>query len=92
MRAILRPLFAQKSTTDWLAILADNGVPCGPINTIEQICESEQIAAREMMVEVGGIKVPGNPMKFLRQHYANQYPRVPEIGEQTAAVKQEFSH
>jgi crotonobetainyl-CoA:carnitine CoA-transferase CaiB-like acyl-CoA transferase len=64
MRTILRPIFAQKATEAWLAILREVGVPSGPIHTIEQICSSEQIAAPEMLVDVGGVKVSGCPMKF----------------------------
>jgi CoA:oxalate CoA-transferase len=90
MRAVLRPLFATKTTTDWLDILERGGVPSGPINSIEQICKSEQICAREMLVTVGEVHVPGNPMKFSSVRHRQHYPTVAEIGQHTEAVKREF--
>lgn len=90
MSAIIRPVFATKTTAMWLDILEKAGVPSGPIHTIEQISRSEQIFARDMLVEVGDVKVAGNPMKFKKQPARLKYPAVPEIGEHTMAVKHEF--
>ncbi|HGY2281773.1 TPA: CoA transferase [Citrobacter braakii] len=90
MREILHPLFIQRTSAEWLDILQVGGIPSGPINTMEQICHSAQIKERNMLVTVGNIKVAGNPMKFLKQSYASHYAPVPEAGEHTAAVKQEF--
>ncbi|EBZ4664294.1 CoA transferase [Salmonella enterica subsp. enterica serovar Bovismorbificans] len=91
MRAILRPIFTQKTSAEWLDILQAGGVPSGPINTMAQVCHSEQIKERNMLVTVGDIKVAGNPMKFLKQSDISCYPPVPTVGAHTVAVKQEFN-
>ena len=49
--------------------LAKAGVPCGPINNIEQAIAHPQVAARNMLVEVpdgsgGTLKLAGNPLKM----------------------------
>lgn len=92
MRAILWPLFKQKSTREWLEILEKAGVPAGSINTMSDICNSEQIKQRHMLVDVGGIKVAGNPMKFAEQPDQLSYPPVASIGQNTEAVKKEFGN
>src|SRR5437762_1755667 len=54
-KGVLLPLlearFAELTTADWLARLRGR-VPCAPVNTIAQALADEQIAARDMIVEV----------------------------------------
>ncbi|MFB9839810.1 CaiB/BaiF CoA transferase family protein [Actinoallomurus acaciae] len=49
--------------------LAEAGVPCGKVAQIPEVVESEQIAAREMMLDVehpelGPLRLPGIPIKM----------------------------
>lgn len=69
----LRPLIAEKirtkTTAEWQDIFDANGVPNGPINSIDKVMEDEQVKAREMIVEVehpvaGKLKMPGVPVKL----------------------------
>lgn len=58
-----------KSVGEWLAILQHAGVPCGPINNIEQVVNDEQITARNMIIHSRGnneadLRMTGNPIKF----------------------------
>ncbi len=57
------------STAHWIAVLSKAGLPCGPINNIEQALAHPQVAARNMLVEVpdgsgGTLKLAGNPLKM----------------------------
>jgi CoA:oxalate CoA-transferase len=60
----------QGDTTDhWIALLEKAGLPCGPVNNVEQALAHPQTEARNMLVEVddpvtGPLKLAGNPMKF----------------------------
>ncbi|HEY4470667.1 MAG TPA: CoA transferase [Stellaceae bacterium] len=60
----------QGGTTDhWIALLEKAGIPCGPVNNVEQALAHPQTEARNMLVEVddlvtGPLKLAGNPMKF----------------------------
>lgn len=62
-------ILSGKTTKEWLEILIEHSVPCGPINSIEDVVTDPHILAREMIVEVehkklGKIKAPGVPIKF----------------------------
>ncbi len=53
-REVLIPLMQDvtrtRSTADWIALLEDKAVPCGPINTIAQAFDDEQVKARGLAV------------------------------------------
>ncbi|WP_426110701.1 CaiB/BaiF CoA transferase family protein [Massilia sp. PWRC2] len=72
-RATLVPLLAamvaQYGRDDWIARLEAVGVPCGPINDIDDVFENEQVRARGIAVELphptaGKVKLVRNPMKL----------------------------
>lgn len=48
----LEQTFVERTTSEWMAVLNDAGVPCGPIYDVGQVWEDEQIAAREMRVDL----------------------------------------
>ncbi|RYY99741.1 MAG: CoA transferase, partial [Comamonadaceae bacterium] len=39
-----------RSTAEWIALLEDKAVPCGPINDIAQAFDDEQVRARGLAV------------------------------------------
>lgn len=56
-------------SNDLLAMLNNNGIPCGPINSIEEVFEYPQVRHLGMLQEVchqveGKMKVIGLPVKF----------------------------
>jgi crotonobetainyl-CoA:carnitine CoA-transferase CaiB-like acyl-CoA transferase len=55
-RAVLVPLLAavmrERPRADWLAALEAAGVPCGPINTLNQVFADPQVLARGMVESV----------------------------------------
>jgi crotonobetainyl-CoA:carnitine CoA-transferase CaiB-like acyl-CoA transferase len=69
----LAVLIGQKLQThtsdEWEEILNDNGIPCGPIYTMEQSLEHPQVKHREMVVEMphptlGNVRLLGLPVKL----------------------------
>ncbi|WP_353152818.1 CaiB/BaiF CoA-transferase family protein [Pollutimonas bauzanensis] len=46
--AELEAIMKTRTRDDWIAALQNVGVPCGPINTIEQVFENPQVKAREI--------------------------------------------
>ncbi|MCZ2407386.1 MAG: CoA transferase [Burkholderiales bacterium] len=55
-RAVLIPAMEQvtrtRTTADWIALLEDKAVPCGPINTIAQAFDDPQVRARGLRVDL----------------------------------------
>ena len=63
--------FRTKTSDYILSVLQNSGVPCGPINTVEDALNSQQAIARGAVVNVaspdassGTIPLLGNPLKF----------------------------
>lgn len=66
---IIGNIICAKKTNDWLNILNEAGIPCGPIYNMDQVFSDPQVLHREMVKEidhptVGKIKVTGIPIKF----------------------------
>lgn len=68
---ILDEVILKKKKEEWVKLCRDNGIPCGPINTIDKVFNDPQVLDRDMVLEVdhptaGKIKLAGIPMKFSR--------------------------
>jgi len=59
----------------WLSKLEEAGIPCGPIQNVAEVVEGAQANARNMIVEAGGIRMAGNPVKF--SNHADEPTRTP---------------
>jgi len=58
-----------RTTAEWLTKLESVNVPCGPINTIEQVFQDPQLLARDMLhseehLIAGEVKLVATPIKF----------------------------
>ena len=89
---ILRQITIKRSTSDWITALETAGVPAGPINGLDRVFESAQVAARQMRIRLphesagsGHVDLIGNPLKLSETpvHYAKPPPR---LGEDTDHV------
>ena len=67
--ALISPTLARRTTAAWIAILEAAQVPCGPINSIDQVFADPHVIARGMrhdMVRSDGVTLPlvANPIKM----------------------------
>jgi CoA:oxalate CoA-transferase len=74
---------------EWLTILGKAGVPCGPVSSIAEALSSEQAQARGLVMEVGGMPMPSNPI------HLSGYPQVlpepaPALDQHGEALRREF--
>jgi formyl-CoA transferase len=88
--SFLQDLFLKKTSEEWLKLLGEAEIPCGPINTIDRVLADPQILAREMVVEmehaaVGKFKLVGSPMKLSETPVQYRIPP-PLLGEHTEEV------
>jgi len=65
---ILDEALRARSSAEWLKLLTAAGVPCGPVNTVEQAFADPQIEARGMIVETehprfGTVRQPASPVR-----------------------------
>ena len=66
---LLAEVFLKKSRDEWVDILLKQGIPCGPVYTIDEVFADPQILHRKMLLEIshpkaGNIRQIGNPLKF----------------------------
>ncbi len=94
LEPILTEAMKAKTTQEWLEELEQVGIPCGPVNTIDQVAADPQVAAREMVVTVhhpkaGSFKVTNTPVKLSRT--PSKLKRAsPDLGEHTLEVLSEL--
>ncbi len=91
---ILENWIRLKPVAEWMKRLSESTIPCGPINTLDQVFADPQIAAREMVVDVkhpeaGVVKLVGSPLKLSRTKVeVKRHP--PIAGEHTEEILQEL--
>ncbi|WP_395689594.1 CaiB/BaiF CoA transferase family protein [Aestuariivirga sp.] len=79
-----------RTTAEWVAAFESAAIPCGPINTIDQVFTSEQVLARGLQIGLtreDGVQVPGvaNPVVF--SDTPIQYEKAPpRLGDGTERV------
>jgi crotonobetainyl-CoA:carnitine CoA-transferase CaiB-like acyl-CoA transferase len=66
---LLNGVLAERPVAEWLRRLDEAGVPAGRIRTVEEVCESAHLRARDMIVALphptaGTVKVMGVPVKL----------------------------
>jgi crotonobetainyl-CoA:carnitine CoA-transferase CaiB-like acyl-CoA transferase len=88
LAAELETALAARTTDQWVAALIEAGVPCGPIHDYRQVFEDPHTQAREMEVELDGVRMLGIPVKMSGTPGAIRRT-APEIGEHTAEVLRE---
>jgi crotonobetainyl-CoA:carnitine CoA-transferase CaiB-like acyl-CoA transferase len=87
---LLESCFRKQSTAYWLSELEKLSIPCGPINTIEQVFADEQVLQRGMRVEAehalaGKVPMVGCPIKMSESPVVvDRAP--PLLGEHTEQV------
>jgi len=79
-----------KSSQDWINILNEAGVPCGPINTIDKTFADEQVQFLEMAQkvnspELGELTILGHPVSFNGKRNPLRCA-APELGQDNEAV------
>jgi CoA:oxalate CoA-transferase len=71
LEPLLNQAFAKRARADWLERLNAHGVPCAPVNTIEEALADPQVRHRNMVNKLahtlgGEVEVLGNPIKMSR--------------------------
>ncbi|GAA5167240.1 CoA transferase [Amycolatopsis dongchuanensis] len=64
LRPILAEQLRKRGALEWFDLLVEAGVPCGPINTIDQGFAMAERFELDPVVEVGGVPTTRHPIRF----------------------------
>ncbi|MBS0318492.1 MAG: CoA transferase, partial [Proteobacteria bacterium] len=97
-RSVLIPLIRQatvlRTTQAWIAALEEAGVPCGPVNRIDEVFADPQVRARGMRIEMPHpaactAALVANPIRLSATPVAyRQAP--PQLGQHTEQVLRDW--
>ena len=66
LKAAIEARLTTETTAAWLEKLLAQGIPCGPINTIDQALADPQVQARGVLVRMGERQFVGSPIHLSR--------------------------
>ena len=90
LKVEIEAVLATDRAAEWISRLSAAGVPCGPINDVAEAMSSPQTVARNMVVEAGGLPVPGNPIKSSAYEDPGRRRPAPLLDEHGPALRAEF--
>lgn len=88
--SILRDLTVQRTTDTWLATLEAEGVPSGPVNTLDRVFRDPQVIDRGMQIrmehdQAGSLAFVASPLRFSDTPVQYRLPP-PGLGQHTNEV------
>jgi crotonobetainyl-CoA:carnitine CoA-transferase CaiB-like acyl-CoA transferase len=83
--AILGDIFKTRPRDHWAALLEAEGIPSGPINTMDQVVADSQTRALGQIQQHGGLSLVGLPLSFDGERPAFD-KRAPALGEDNSAI------
>lgn len=97
---LMTPLMQTRGTQEWITLLEDKAVPCGPINNIAQAFEDPQVKARGIQMElprdgatngdgIGKVATVANPIRMSVTPVTYRIAP-PVLGQHTNEVLQEM--
>ena len=87
---IIQAFIVERSGADWIEALEKVGVPCGPLNDMEQVFVHPQIKHRGLQMEMphplaGSVPQVASPIKFEGEEFDYQNAP-PTLGQHTDDV------
>jgi CoA:oxalate CoA-transferase len=94
LNPIISKSMRKKPTQEWLSEFVALEIPCGPVNTIDQVASNPQVLARSAITEMihpklGKMKTANTPIRLSRTP-AKLEKTAPELGQDTNNVLSEL--
>ena len=95
LKIIIENKLKKKNTDEWVSIMEELKIPCGPIFNIKQAVENKQIEVRNMIVKsfhkkIGEFKSAGNPIKMSTYEDEKTRGDIPDLDEHRDKILKEF--
>ena len=96
LKLIIEDKLQHKNTDEWIKVMENLKIPCGPIFNIKQAVENTQIKERNMIVKsfhkkIGEFKSAGNPIKMSTYKDKKTRGDIPDLDEHRDKILKEFS-
>ena len=96
LKLIIEDKLQHKNTDEWIKVMENLKIPCGPIFNIKQAVENTQIKERNMIVKsfhkkIGEFKSAGNPIKMSTYKDEKTRGDIPDLDEHRDKILKEFS-
>ena len=90
LNAVIESMTKERPSEDWIKLLNEAGVPCGPVNSIDQTFADEQVQFLEMAQAVtspilGELNILGHPVSLNGQRNPLR-KSAPELGEDNQVI------
>jgi crotonobetainyl-CoA:carnitine CoA-transferase CaiB-like acyl-CoA transferase len=84
----------KRTRAEWQRLLAEKGIPCGPVQNLEQLFQHPQTLARDMVItmhhdKIGPLKLVGSPIKLSDTKVSYRLPP-PLAGEHNDEIIKEI--
>ncbi len=96
LKLIIENKLQYKNTDEWIKIMENLKIPCGPIFNIKQAVENPQIKERNMIIKsfhkkIGEFESAGNPIKMSTYKDEKTRGDIPDLDEHRDKILKEFS-
>jgi crotonobetainyl-CoA:carnitine CoA-transferase CaiB-like acyl-CoA transferase len=94
LNKLIQKEIEQKTRSEWQRLLAEKGIPCGPVQTMDEVFSHPQTAARDMVItmnhkDIGPLRLVGNPIKMSHTKVSYRLPP-PLAGEHNEEIFKEL--
>ncbi|MDY0107711.1 MAG: CaiB/BaiF CoA-transferase family protein [Giesbergeria sp.] len=88
--ARIRAVTVTRSTRDWITLLEQHAVPCGPINTVRDVFDDPQVQARGLQItmphpQAGAVPLVASPIRLSDTPVTYRHTP-PQLGQHTDEV------